>query len=97
MNSLEFMTDDVFYTRTMAKVYAAQGNLGKAAEIYTHLLKKDPGRQDLVDALSEIKSKGFDENREKFLALFTEWIDLLMKYNGMQQLKQLKNYIGGQR
>jgi len=91
------MKDDVFYTRTMAKVYAGQGNFAKAAEIYTHLLKKDPGRHDLVDALSEIKSKGFDKNREKLLALFTEWIDLLMKYNGMQQLKQLKNYIIGQR
>lgn len=91
------MKDDVFYTRTMAKVYAGQGNLGKAAEIYTYLLKKDPGRQDLVDALSEIKSKGFDKDREKLLVLFTEWIDLLLKYSGMQQLKKLKNYIGGQR
>jgi hypothetical protein len=35
------MKDDVFYTRTMAKVYAGQGNLGKAAEIYNYLLKKD--------------------------------------------------------
>ncbi len=91
------MKDDVFYTRTMAKVYAGQGNLGKAAEIYTYLLEKDPGRQDLIDALSEIKSKGFDKDRENLLVLFTEWIDLLLKYNGMQQLKKLKNYIGGQR
>ena len=81
----------------MAKVYAGQGNLGKAAEIYTYLLKKDPGRQDLLDALSEISSKGFDKDRDKLLVLLTEWIDLLMKYNGMQQLKKLKNYIGGQR
>ena len=91
------MKDDVFYTRTMAKVYAGQGNLGKAAEIYTYLLKKDPGRQDLVDALSEIKRKGFDKDREDLLVLFTEWIYLLLTYNGMQQLKKLKNYIGGEK
>ena len=91
------MEDDVFYTRTMAKVYAGQGNLGKAAEIYTYLLKKDPGCRDLVDALSEIKSKDFDQDREKLLGLFAEWIELLLKYNGVQQLEKLKNYIGGQR
>jgi hypothetical protein len=91
------MKDDVFYTRTMAKVYAGQGNLGKAAEIYTYLLKKDPGRQDLLDALSEIKCKGFDRDRDKLLVLFTEWMVLLMKYNGIQQLKKLKNYIGAQK
>ena len=91
------MEDDVFYTRTMAKVYAGQGNLGKAAEIYAYLLKKDPGRQDLIDALSEIKSKGFDKDREKLLALFTEWIDLLLEFNRMQRLRKLKKYIGGQR
>jgi hypothetical protein len=91
------MKDEVFYTRTMAKVYAGQGNLGKAAEIYTYLLKKDPGRQDLVDALAEINSKGFDKDRENLLVLFTEWIDLLLKYSRMQQLKKLKKYIGGEK
>ncbi|MGD9334972.1 MAG: hypothetical protein PVJ50_08310 [Desulfobacterales bacterium] len=91
------MEDDVFYTRTMAKVYAGQGNLGKAAEIYTYLLKKDPGCRDLVDALSEIKSKGFDKDRENLLALLTEWVDLLLKYNRIRQLEKLKNYIGDQR
>ena len=91
------MKDDVFYTRTMAKVYAGQGNLGKAAEIYNYLLKKDPGRQDLIDALSEIESKGFDKDQENLFFLFSEWIDLLLKYNGMQKLKKLKNYIDGEK
>jgi hypothetical protein len=91
------MKDDVFYTRTMAKVYAGQGNLGKAAEIYKHLLEKEPGRRDLVDALSEIESKGFDKDRENLLVLFTQWIDLLLKYNHTQQLKKLKKYIGGEK
>ena len=81
----------------MAKVYAGQGNLGKAAEIYTYLLKKDPGCQDLVDALAEIKSMGFDKDRENLLVLLSEWIDLLLKYSRMQQLKKLKKYIGGEK
>jgi len=91
------MKDDVFYTRTMAKVYADQGNLAKAAEIYNYLLKKEPGRQDLIDALSEIENRGFDKDRENLFMLFSEWIDLLLKFNGIQKLKKLQRYIGDQR
>jgi hypothetical protein len=91
------MEDDIFYTRTMAKVYADQGNLGKAAEIYNYLLKQEPGRQDLIDALSEIENRGFDKDRENLFMLFTEWIDLLLRYNGMKKLKKLRRHIGDQR
>lgn len=91
------MENDVFYTRTMAKVYADQGNLGKAAEIYNYLLKQEPGRQDLIDALSEIENRGFDKDRENLFMLFSEWIDLLLKFNGIQKLKKLQRYIGDQR
>ena len=41
----------------MAKVYADQGNLLKAAEIYRYLLESEPGRPDLRDELSEIEKK----------------------------------------
>ena len=81
----------------MAKVYVEQGNLGKAAEIYNYLLKREPGRQDLIDALSEIESKGFNKDRETLFMLFSEWIALLLKYNGIQKLNKLKSYIGGER
>ena len=81
----------------MAKVYADQSNLGKAAEIYNYLLKQKPGRQDLIDALSEIENRGFDKDRENLFMLFSEWIDLLIKFNGIQKLKKLQRYIGDQR
>ena len=81
----------------MAKVYADQGNLGKAAEIYNYLLKQEPGRQDLIDALSEIENRGFDEDRENLFMLFSEWIDLLLKFNDIQKLKKLQRYIGDQK
>jgi Tfp pilus assembly protein FimV len=49
------MTDKPdFYTKTMAKVYADQGYLTKAAEIYRFLLKQEPDRQDLPDRQSLI-------------------------------------------
>jgi intein/homing endonuclease len=78
----------------MAKVYAEQGNLGKAVEIYKYLLEKEPGRQDLVEALSEIKKKDFNKNRENLSRLLNEWINLLLKYNSMQKLKKLQKYLG---
>ena len=81
----------------MAKVYADQGNLGKAAEIYNYLLKQEPGRQDLIDALSEIENRGFDKDRENLFMLFSEWIDLLLKFNDIQKLKKLQRYIGDRR
>jgi len=85
--------DDIFNTKTMAKVYAEQGNLGKAAEIYKYLLEQEPGRQDLIDALSEIEKKDFNKNRENLSRLLSEWINLLLKYNGMQKLKKLQRYL----
>ena len=81
----------------MAKVHTEQGNLGKAAEIYKYLLKQEPDRQDFINALSEIENKGFDEDLENLFMLFSEWIDLLLKYNKLQRLKKLKSYIGDDR
>ena len=44
--------DDPFYTVTMAAVHARQGNLEEAGRIYRHLMEKEPGRPDLVEALA---------------------------------------------
>jgi hypothetical protein len=52
------MSKDIgIYTETMAKVYAAQGHWGKAAEIYRHLLTGTPARKDFSDALAEAEEK----------------------------------------
>ncbi len=82
--------DDVFYTKTMAKVYADQGKLEKAAEIYQYLLKKEPGRQDLIDAIAEIDKKRFEKNPEGLSDLLSIWLDLLLRHSRLQKLKGLK-------
>ena len=83
--------DNVFYTRTMAKVFADQGNLSKAAEIYEYLLEREPGSRDLVDALSGIEEQLVEKAPDKLIDLFGKWIDLLFSYNNLQRLKKLKN------
>lgn len=86
--------DNVFYTRTMAKVYADQGNLLKAAEIYRHLLEGEPERRDLLDALSEIEKKLNEKAPDDLIKLFIRWIDLLLKYHNVQKLMRLRNSLG---
>ena len=85
--------DDVFYTRTMAKVYADQGNLLKAAEIYRYLLECGPERQDLMDALSEIEKRLNEKSPDDLIKLFNRWIDLLLKYHNVQKLMRFRKYI----
>ena len=82
--------DDVFYTKTMAKVYADQGQLEKAVEIYLYLLKKEPGRQDLIDAIAEIDIKRLEKDPGRLGDLLSVWLDLLLRHSRLQQLKKLK-------
>ena len=82
--------DDVFYTRTMAKVLVDQGNLKKAAEIYHYLLEHEPGNPDLVDALSEIETQLIEIGSDDLVRLFGRWIDLLLMHNTLEKLKKLK-------
>ena len=87
------ISDDIFYTKTMAKVYADQGKLGKAAEIYKYLLNEEPERQDLIDALAEIDKKRYEKDPEGLSQLFSTWIDLLLVHNRLQKLKKLKRLL----
>ena len=85
--------DDLFYTRTMAKVYIDQGNLLKAAEIYRYLLESEPERLDLKDELSEIEKKLNEKLPDGLSELFNRWIDLLLKYRNVQKLVKFRNYL----
>ena len=82
--------EDVFYTKTMAKVYADQGQLEKAVEIYLYLLKKEPDRQDLIDAIAEIDIKRLEKDPGRLGDLLSVWLDLLLRHGRLQQLKKLK-------
>ena len=85
--------DPDFYTVTMARVYEEQGHLQKAAEIYRYLIKAEPERRELIEKLAEIENK-MDEASNKtpddLIPLFHEWITLLLRYNRLQKLRQLK-------
>ena len=82
-----------FYTATMAKVYADQGYWEKAAEIYRHLLKQEPERNDYLEALAEAERKIISSGKkpsENLVRLFHQWFDLMLKYKNLQKLRKLK-------
>ena len=83
-----------FYTATLAKVYAKQGYLEKAAEIYRSLLEREPNRPDLIDALSEIEKQNLKKSKrdaKSLVPIFSRWIELIIRYDKLQKLKKLKN------
>ena len=89
--------DKVFYTATMAKVHAGQGNLQKAAEIYRHLLRQQPDRKDLMAELSGIEGRIQQEHaggRADLIRLIGTWMELLMEYNHLKKLKKLQSQAG---
>ena len=93
------MMDTEFYTATMAKVYAQQGHLHKAAEIYRHLLAREPDQMALKAALADIEEKlqrtGVDVDSD-LVPLFRRWVHLLLRYRRLRQLKQYrKNLLTG--
>jgi len=88
------MNETAFYTATMAKVYADQGYFEKSAEIYRHLLKLEPHRQELKAALLEVEQKLKAETKthpRDLTPLFEKWLDLLLRRRNLQKLQKLQN------
>ena len=74
------MTDDkIFYTKTMARIHADQRHFTKAAEIYQHLLKQDPERQDIIEALAGLESLKFQKRIEDLVPLIEKWTRLVLE------------------
>jgi hypothetical protein len=89
----QLIENDVFYTRTMAKVYVNQGNLKKAESIYKYLLDQEPGQPELMEALSDIEKQQRDRLSGDMMDLFNQWIDLLLLHCSLQKLTKFRMYL----
>ncbi len=87
--------DQPFYTVTMARVHADQGNVEEARRVYRYLLEKEPGRPDLVAALEALPARGRGAQIEDLQPLFRQWLDLVMRYNRVKKLNKLKELYRG--
>lgn len=81
----------------MAKVYAEQGDLKNAEKIYKYLLAQEPGQRDLVEALSEIEKQRVGKSPDELLALFDQWIGLLLLHRNVQKLLNFKQLLKNDR
>ncbi|MDA3898264.1 MAG: tetratricopeptide repeat protein [Desulfobacteraceae bacterium] len=82
------------YTKTLAKLYADQGHFEKAIEIYQHLVKKFPEREDILDDFSDLKVKMQREktsNEPELAVLLKQWFDLLAKYRQINAIQKEMN------
>ncbi len=90
--------DNDFKTATMARVYSSQGHYEKAAQIYKHLLKCEPDRQDLARALAEVEKKLHEKTKgshEDLGVLFSTWVDLILRDKRMRYLRKIKGKLTG--
>jgi hypothetical protein len=71
-----------FFSATMARLYAGQGYLRKAARVYRHLLQEAPDRMDLRRELAaveeEIRLQTHPSKKELGL-LIRDWAVLMRK------------------
>ncbi|MDA8138734.1 MAG: hypothetical protein M0036_08770 [Desulfobacteraceae bacterium] len=70
------------YTASMAKLFAEQGYLRKAAWIYRHLLAQDPQRAELREALAQVERQIETQpapTRKETELILREWKDLMKR------------------
>lgn len=80
-------------TATLARVFAEQGHWEKSVEIYRNLLRQDPGRPDLAQALGEAEAAlraAQPSSSHALVPLLQEWIDLLLTYDRLRKLHRFK-------
>ena len=92
------MADNDFKTATMARIYSSQGYYEKAVRIYKHLLKSEPENQELVRALAGVEKKLQKKTKggnEELSVMFSKWVDLILLYKRMRDLKKVKGKLEG--
>ena len=92
-----------FFTATMARLYAEQGYLRKAAQVYRHLLELEPHREDLSRCLQTVEEQiafleDFFSRRSEvtFLELMTilgEKIRIVVTFLALLELIRAKQII----
>lgn len=81
------------YTLTMARLLAEQGHWQEAVDIYRHLVRTNPGREELAAALAEAEERlrqPAPKTATELVGLFEEWIRLIFKVQRMHRLQRLK-------
>ncbi|MFZ5572678.1 MAG: tetratricopeptide repeat protein [Thermodesulfobacteriota bacterium] len=98
------MSEDLeLVTVSMAKVYADQGRVEKAADIYRRLLARSPERRDILEALEALPGEktvrvpdgdspavgaATKNHSGELPGLLGEWVRWLIRYDHIRRLKK---------
>jgi hypothetical protein len=82
--------DRTFYTATMAKIHAEQGNLAQAAVVYRYLLRRAPDREDLLEALTDIEAQLADKDPYDLAAPVSRWAELVLRLGRLADLARIR-------
>jgi hypothetical protein len=81
-----------FYTATMARLFAEQGYLRKAAEIYRYLLAKEPEHDDLRRSLADLERRMAEQpapSRKDTEMMLRDWADMLKQSHSREPHKRI--------
>jgi len=91
------MSEDAHYlTLTMARIQEDQENWSQAADIYRHLLKNDPGDENLQTGLMRAESKispADGPDSEALVHDFEQWLEMILRQKKISQLKRLQAHL----
>ena len=79
-------SDRTFYTVTMARMLAEQGNLAKAAEICRYLLRREPDREDLAEDLATIEADLRSKDPYDLVGVLSRWAELMLAQGRLGRL-----------
>ncbi len=83
-----------FYTATMARLFAEQGYLRKAAEIYRHLLAHEPENEELRQVLATLEHRMAEQpspSRKDAEMLLREWAQMLKRTHPKHRDKRIRS------
>lgn len=83
-------------TATMAKIFSQQGHFDEAIEIYRHLLKQNPERLDLAEALARTEEKRRLQSvpaSGDIVSILSAYIRLLLAYRQLADLQTLQSHV----
>jgi hypothetical protein len=80
--------DPLFYTPSMARIHADQGNHRKAAEIYRYLAARDPGNTELARRLTEAEEQAGRQRAVHLGRRLAVWFDLAAALRTLRSLRQ---------
>ncbi len=81
--------DRTFYTPTMARIQAEQGNLGRAATIYQYLLRRSPDRTDLAEDLDAVEARLAARDPYDLVEPVSRWAEAMLMLNRVAELTKI--------